>query len=150
MSCVITTVKFSILWFYYSIFGVSPNTRRAIYATGVICIIWFFIAVFPLIVFQCSPVDAYWNQFNLPPACKPTQHLLLGYELTNFFIDVAILCIPIGAIGKLQLARSKKIWTAVMFLLGTFVCVASIVRLTYIYDARDPSKQGRLSIRGSQ
>lgn len=59
----------------------------------------------------------YWNQFNLA-ACNQTQQLLLGYGFTNFFVDAAILCIPIGAIGRLQLARSKRIGTVVIFLLA--------------------------------
>ncbi|KAI0107022.1 hypothetical protein GGR51DRAFT_517121 [Nemania sp. FL0031] len=137
---VLTSVKLSILWFYRNIFQVNRTTNRVIIAVMIVCIVWFIIALFPLIIFQCNPVDALWNKFDAPPYCLESQKILLGYELSNFFIDIAILSIPVATVGKLQLSRTKKIGTSATFLLGGFVCIASIVRLTTIYDVSDPSK----------
>ncbi|KAI1299036.1 hypothetical protein F5Y03DRAFT_254316 [Xylaria venustula] len=136
----ISSVKLSILWFYHSIFHVKPIVNRLIFGVGVICIIWFLIAIFPLIIFQCHPVDALWNQFDAPPACLESQKILLGYELSNFFIDIAILSIPVATVRQLQLSRTRKIGISATFLLGGLVCIASIVRLTYIYDVSHPSR----------
>ncbi|KAI0199867.1 hypothetical protein F4808DRAFT_431530 [Astrocystis sublimbata] len=140
LSLVITSVKFSILWLYHTLFGISTLAKRLIYGTGIACALWFVIAIFVLIIFQCHPVDAYWNEFMSPAACLDARRLLLGYELTNLFIDVVILCIPIVVIGKLQLSQPKKIGASVVFLLGIFVCISSVVRLTTIYDAQNPSR----------
>ncbi|KAI1812333.1 hypothetical protein GGS20DRAFT_28203 [Poronia punctata] len=140
LSLVITAVKISILWFYHSLFGRDVVAKRWIYGTGVACILWFLVAIFALIIFQCNPVDAYWNMFMSPLLCMDAKKLLLGYEITNLFIDVVILCIPVIVIGKLQLSKSKKIGASFVFLLGAFVCVSSIVRLTTIYDATNPDR----------
>ncbi|KAF2012106.1 hypothetical protein BU24DRAFT_425940 [Aaosphaeria arxii CBS 175.79] len=144
MGCVITAAKISILWFYHPIFAVYPMIRKAIYATGAACIIWFIIVTF-VFIFQCSPVDAYWNMFAQPPACHKSQQLVLGYELTNFFLDVVILCIPIKPIKALQLSPLKRASTMAIFMLGGFVCIASIIRMTAVYDARDPSREVNFS-----
>ncbi|KAI1328136.1 hypothetical protein F5Y16DRAFT_398779 [Xylariaceae sp. FL0255] len=137
---VITSVKLSILWFYYNLFSVNRIIKRVIFGLGIVCIIWFFVALLPLIIFQCHPVDALWNDFDATSFCLPSEKVLLGYELSNFFIDVAILSVPVATVGQLKLSRTKKIGASVTFLLGGFVCIASIVRLTTIYDVADPSR----------
>jgi hypothetical protein len=117
MGCVITSAKLSILWFYHPIFAVYPKIRMIIYATGITCIVWFIIVTF-VFIFQCTPVDAYWKMLGQPPACHKSQDLVLGYELTNFFLDVVILCIPIKPIKDLQLSPGKKFTTLGIFMLG--------------------------------
>jgi len=163
MGCVITSAKLSILYFYHSIFAVYRTIMKAIYGTAAVYIIWFIIVTF-VFIFQCKPVDAYWNMLGQPPACHESQRLVLGYELTNFFVDIVILCIPIKAIKELQLSPVKKATTLRIFLLGglyvcrcedyqalfpsltnlTSVYVTSIIRMTAVYDARDPSREGEL------
>lgn len=144
-SFVITSVKIGILWLYHTLFGISKLAKKLIYGTGILCILWFIIAIFVLIVFQCRPVDAYWNEFMSPAKCFDAKRLLLGYELTNFFIDVIILCIPVVVIRKLQLSREKKVGASITFLLGIFVCISSIVRITTIFDASNPDRPVQFS-----
>jgi hypothetical protein len=163
MGCISTSAKFSILCFYHYIFAVYRTTLKATYGTAVVCIFWFIIVTF-VFISQCNPVDAYWSLLGQPPACYESQRLVLGYELTNFFVDVIILCLPIKAFKELQLSPVKKGTTLGIFLLGGLyvcrcedhqflspsladlasVCVASIIRMTAVYDARNPSREGEL------
>ncbi|KAI8631150.1 hypothetical protein F5Y19DRAFT_483053 [Xylariaceae sp. FL1651] len=115
---IITLAKLSILWFYRNLFRASRVSSILVHTTAVACVLWFIIAILVVIIFQCHPVSAYWVQLASPGACFDTQKSQLGYELTNFFIDVTILTIPVTTIGKLQLSRPKKIVTSFMFLLG--------------------------------
>ncbi|KAI0378380.1 hypothetical protein F5Y04DRAFT_148973 [Hypomontagnella monticulosa] len=130
--CCLTSIKLSILWFYYTIFSVYTTLRRVIQATAVACIVWLIVASCA-IIFQCTPVDAYWLTLDDPAYCFDNPRLLLGYELSNFFLDVIILCIPITVVSKLRLATTKKVTAICTFLLGTGVCFASIFRLTAIW-----------------
>ncbi|KAI0844178.1 hypothetical protein F5Y00DRAFT_256200 [Daldinia vernicosa] len=132
----ITSVKLSILWFYYNLFSVNPRLRMVIKAVAVTCLIWFLVAIF-VIVFQCNPIRAYWEHFALQPWCLESPRVLLGYELTNLFLDVAILCIPAGVVLQLHLQTSKKVTILGIFLLGALVCIASIIRLTAIWNPPD-------------
>lgn len=114
---IITAIKLSILRFYYEIFRVHAAFNRLILVATAICILWFIIATF-IIIFQCSPTSALWLEVANPEKCFETPRVLLGYELSNLFIDVMILAIPLVVIGQLQLSRSKKVTVGGIFLLG--------------------------------
>ncbi|KAK2763260.1 hypothetical protein FQN54_009896 [Arachnomyces sp. PD_36] len=129
---VITVIKISILLLYYNIFHISSKFRWAVKIAGALCIIWGIIMTF-LIIFQCNPVAALWDKMAAPQFCMSTSKLLLGYEITNLFLDVLVLCLPLGMLRTLQLPGYRKASVGGMFLLGGFVCIASIMRLTYIW-----------------
>ncbi|KAI2783775.1 hypothetical protein F4815DRAFT_457872 [Daldinia loculata] len=145
LSGIITTVKLSILWFYYSIFSVNKTCRRATLTTAVLCIIWFIIAI-SIIIFQCDPIDAFWTQLDSELFCLNSTGFLLGYETTNLLLDVVILCIPFSMLGKLQLSTPRRISLLVIFILGGLVCITSIVRLKAIYPLPDPTKNFDFSV----
>lgn len=113
-------VKLSILSFYWEIFAVNNiNTfnRRIILVTAMACIVWFVIVTF-IIVFQCNPVHAYWVKLGQAPYCMNIAKLFLGYELTNLFLDVFTLCIPLPIVWQLNLPLSKRVGLVGIFFLG--------------------------------
>ena len=59
----------------------------------------------------------------------------------NIGIDFAVLILPLPAITQLRLPRKQKICMVLMFLLGFFVCVVSVVRLVTVYMLE---RRGRL------
>ncbi|KAM4065404.1 hypothetical protein HRG_004277 [Hirsutella rhossiliensis] len=138
---IITIAKLSILWLYYTIFSGANSTLNKLVIKGaaVACLVWFVVATF-VVVFQCNPIHAYWDNYVMKPWCFSSPRLLLGYEMTNLFFDVAILCIPVPIVWKLRLSSFKKMGVLVIFLLGAFVCVASIVRLSMIWHPPDVDK----------
>ncbi|ROW01080.1 hypothetical protein VSDG_02845 [Cytospora chrysosperma] len=119
---IITSIKLSILWFYYQVFsgaqGGGERNRLIIKIAAVICCLWFIIVTFVLI-FQCTPVYAFWSYMDQPPYCMSTPHFLLGEEITNLFLDVFVLCIPIPILSSLHLSRSNKSALIVIFMLGS-------------------------------
>lgn len=114
---VITVIKVSILLLYYSIFHVSSNFRWAVRIAGGLCVIWGITLTF-LIIFQCTPVNALWEQMAAPQVCMSTSKLLLGYEVSNLVLDVMVLCLPLGMLRTLQLPGYRKASVGGMFLLG--------------------------------
>ncbi|KAI1341942.1 hypothetical protein F5Y15DRAFT_352249 [Xylariaceae sp. FL0016] len=128
----LSVVKFSILWFYYGIFNINQLMRKVTIGTAVVCALWFVCSTL-LIVFQCTPPSAFWETYLDPGHCLANTKVLLGFEITNLFVDVAILVIPVGAIRDLQLPTAKKTSVMIIFLLGGFVCVTSMVRLSAIW-----------------
>ncbi|KAI1361986.1 hypothetical protein F5Y08DRAFT_313337 [Xylaria arbuscula] len=132
----ITSIKLSILWFYYDLFSVDRALLRVIQATAAICVVWFVVATL-VIALQCMPVRAYWEHFDLPPYCLEYPRVLLGYEVSNLLIDVAILCIPTGTVLRLRLSWGKKVSIIGIFLVGAVVCIFSVVRLTAIWNPPD-------------
>ncbi|KAI1420424.1 hypothetical protein F5Y12DRAFT_791635 [Xylaria sp. FL1777] len=127
----ITAIKLSILWFYYNLFSVNRTLLHVIQATAVGCIVWFIVATL-VVALQCTPIQAFWEYFDMPPYCLEYPRVLLGYEISNLLIDVAILCIPTGTVIRLQLPWLKKVPIIRIFLLGAVVCIFSILRLVAI------------------
>jgi hypothetical protein len=56
----------------------------------------------------------------------------LGIGIINLFGDICILAVPVQRVLKLQLGLSQKIAVCFMFLLGSFVCFASLYRIVTI------------------
>ncbi|KAI1823453.1 hypothetical protein F4861DRAFT_321535 [Xylaria intraflava] len=132
----ITSIKLSILWFYFQLFSVNRILNPVIKATAAVCVLWFIVATL-VIIFQCKPVQAYWEHLGQPPYCLEYPRVLLGYEITNLFIDVAILCIPTTTLWTLKLPFEKKLPVMGIFLIGAVVCIFSILRLAAIWHPPD-------------
>ncbi|KAI1166228.1 hypothetical protein F5B18DRAFT_649004 [Nemania serpens] len=132
----LTSIKLSILWFYYLLFSINRILNQVVKATAAVCIVWFIVATL-VIIFQCKPVQAYWEQLDTAPYCLESPRVLLGYELSNLFVDVAILCIPTSTVSQLQLPLSKKLPVIGIFFLGAVVCIFSILRLNAIWNPPD-------------
>ncbi|KAI1174106.1 hypothetical protein F4777DRAFT_408868 [Nemania sp. FL0916] len=139
----ISFIKFSILWFYHKLFSIDQKLRRAIHIISAICLAWLLTFVL-VIVFQCTPVQAFWEQLDDPKYCLVAPRIFLGYEISNLFIDVVILCIPIGAVSQMHLP--KKLTVIGIFLLGSIVCIASILRLTAIWKLPNPARDFNLGL----
>ncbi|KAI0439037.1 hypothetical protein F4803DRAFT_568934 [Xylaria telfairii] len=137
----ITCIKLSILQLYYSLFAIKKTLQRVIKVTAAICLLWLFVVTF-LVAFQCTPVPAYWETLNSSQYCLNPTRLLLAYELSNLFIDVAIVCIPTSAIFKLKLPPLKKIGVMFIFLLGTIICISSMLRMNAIWSQQSTMNVG--------
>ena len=53
-------------------------------------------------------------------------------NIANLLTDILILAMPIPIVWSLRLDRQKKFGVCGLFLLGGFVCVASIMRFYYL------------------
>ncbi|KAM5349710.1 hypothetical protein ACJ41O_006215 [Fusarium nematophilum] len=86
-----------------------------------------------LVIFQCRPITSIWDR-NLEPKCVNLPALGYAGAITSIVEDIVILILPIPELLKLQLNRGKKIALLLMFSIGSFACVTSMVRLKYIVD----------------
>lgn len=91
--------------------------QQVIRGVATVAVLWF-IAATCVIVFQCRPISAYWETVGSPEFCLPNPPVLLGYEMTNLFVDIAILCIPMAVIPRLYMATAKKVSITLAFILG--------------------------------
>ncbi|KAI1073698.1 hypothetical protein F5B20DRAFT_586971 [Whalleya microplaca] len=136
-SLAITLIKLSILTFYRELFAISKTFQRWNWAASALCIIWLIVVTF-CNVFQCSPPSALWEHLGSTEYCMASGPLWLGYELTNFFLDILVLVLPVVMVHRLKLRTAQKWSVASIFLLGGLVCVASIIRMVYIWNPNAP------------
>ncbi|KDB20632.1 hypothetical protein H109_07385, partial [Trichophyton interdigitale MR816] len=127
---VICLAKVSILLLYLRIFYVHQYFRRIC-----ICLVVFTIlsgiAFIPPTIWQCSPVEAYWDR-SIPHTCLSSFPNWLSYAIINITTDVILLVLPVQQILRLQLTKRDKIALILVFLLGSFVCITSIYRVTLV------------------
>jgi len=82
--------------------------------------------------FLCTPVSKLWKP-QLAGKCMDPRTYWLSAAGINIGIDFAVLILPLPAITQLRLPCKQKICMVLMFLLGFFVCVVSVVRLATVY-----------------
>ncbi|EFW17844.1 hypothetical protein D8B26_004819 [Coccidioides posadasii str. Silveira] len=127
---VISLTKVAILLLYLRLFSVQKVFRWLCYALIALTVLSG-IAYTPLTIWQCSPVQAFWDR-SIPHQCIGNQHWRLSYSVINIGTDFLILFLPIQRIFCLQLERRDKIALIFIFSLGAFVCIISVIRVTTI------------------
>ncbi|MCJ1459191.1 hypothetical protein MMC28_009568 [Mycoblastus sanguinarius] len=129
-------IKISILLFYRRLYPV-----RSLHITssiiGAIVVAWY-IAIQVTAIVQCLPIRYYWQRTG-QGYCIHLIRFNIALASINLVTDVAVLILPIPAIWRLQLPKSKKIGLSAVFLAGLLVCIASVIRLKTLtgIDAKD-------------
>ncbi|RAO68919.1 uncharacterized protein BHQ10_004931 [Talaromyces amestolkiae] len=112
----ITAIKISILLMYRRIFPIAEFQRYAL-VVGVL---------------------AAWQLDLLmdgQATCLTYGHFIIGYEISNMLLDIAILMLPIRVLRTLQLSMTKKVVVGAIFILGGFIVVVCIIRTVYLSNA---------------
>ncbi|GME22743.1 hypothetical protein GTA08_BOTSDO11683 [Neofusicoccum parvum] len=127
----VTIIKYSFIMLYRRIFGLNW------FGWFCICLSTSYLIVYHIVLpLYCNPLKYYWQQWNSPGAgvCPIKEgYFYLGTGIINLLGDIFILAIPIPDIWKLQLSRKEKAAIYLIFLLGGFVCIASIIRIKVIW-----------------
>ncbi|PGH35242.1 hypothetical protein GX50_01938 [[Emmonsia] crescens] len=127
-SALIST-KISLHFFYLRIFP-KRNFRIAIYVLMGITLAYGIVFIL-VSVFQCSPIKSAWLRWDgtAPGHCNNIN--LQGWTSAafNIVLDLATLALPLRELSQMDLWRKKKIHICIMFSVGSFVTIVSILRL---------------------
>ncbi|CRG87521.1 hypothetical protein PISL3812_04539 [Talaromyces islandicus] len=124
----LTFSKASVLFLYERIFFVSDRLRIWIRITMFILVAYLLSASFGLI-FTTNPVQAQWKYW-IPHTTIHKLPFYIVIGVANLLLDIVILSMPQAIVWKLHQSLQKRISIAAVFMLGGFVCIASIVRIT--------------------
>ncbi|KAL9001914.1 MAG: hypothetical protein Q9188_005129 [Gyalolechia gomerana] len=138
----ITTIKFSILLFYRRVFinqTTSKEFKVAWYTITVWCFLWG-ISTFFAAAFQCTPIFYSWTQYTgkTTGKCVNFTALLVSTAVINICTDVAVLVLPMPSVWNLKIEKAQKVAASGIFLLGGFVCIASVIRSVYLPHVVSP------------
>ncbi|KAK3903065.1 hypothetical protein C8A05DRAFT_43640 [Staphylotrichum tortipilum] len=125
----VTLIKLCLLLFYLRIFP-SEIVRRLLWGTLVFTVLYG-ITFFFLATFQCSPVRHFWLHWDGEHQGICLNLSAIGWANAAFSIalDFWMLAIPLSQLRTLTLHWKKKVGVGVMFFVGTFVTVVSIIRV---------------------
>lgn len=82
------------------------------------------------IIFTCDPVQASWDITIVDAKCHSLKDIYLGGSVPNVMADVVLILIPLPYVWKLQAPISQRILLASLFMLGIFIAIVSIIRLS--------------------
>ncbi|GLI77199.1 hypothetical protein PoHVEF18_005485 [Penicillium ochrochloron] len=78
---------------------------------------------------SCSPISKLWDS-SIPGRCINEIAFFRWNGVGNMLLDVLILCLPYPMAWCLQTTLRQKCILTGIFLLGGFVCVVSVLRIT--------------------
>jgi hypothetical protein len=122
--------KIAILLFYLHVFPVD-ELRRICWITIGICIAY--IPAFVLAtIFHCTPVSFTWTSWTgeTTGTCTNFNAFAWAHAIINIVLDIWIMGLPLPQILKLQMGTRRKVHLVMMFCIGTFITIVSIVRLS--------------------
>ncbi|KAK1854651.1 hypothetical protein CCHR01_02692 [Colletotrichum chrysophilum] len=125
-------VKVSILLLYLRVLR-DLNYRKACYiALSLVAVVstW---TVFSSVLF-CLPFEKNWKP-SAPGKCLDRGATWFANAAINIFTDFLILILPLPILPKIKQPRQQKISLYLIFALGFFVCVVSILRIPSLASA---------------
>ncbi|KAL2838998.1 hypothetical protein BJY01DRAFT_257886 [Aspergillus pseudoustus] len=114
------------VWILYAIMSLSI----------IVGVLFFF-----FMVFECHPVDYFWNRFRMSGKCLDTNiavGIVYVYSVGAALSDLAIGILPVFLIWSLQMNKRSKIAVAGILGIGCVAIIAVIVRIPYLHDYKNP------------
>lgn len=142
---VIYLVKSSIVVFYLRLATMDGPLRKGSWIV-IIFLGVFYIASQTTTVLQCLPIESNWDVVGkYHKKCINTEVYFYVLAVANIIIDVVILALPINTLKDIKRGKRDKIVLFILFGVGGFSCISSIVRLYTIKvftDSKDPFWDG--------
>lgn len=124
-------LKLTFIFQYYRVLAVSLQMRLVYWAAMFIVGAWALSQTL-IGIFACTPVAAFWDKTIPNARCIPNLPQFHINAAGNIITDVAVFALPLPAIWKLNLVRAQKVVLTVIFSLGFFTVVISIIRIRYL------------------
>ncbi|KAJ2985762.1 hypothetical protein NUW58_g5360 [Xylaria curta] len=132
-------IKLSILFQYIQIF-MPTREPKAMYWFTIFLIVAnfvFYLASTFLEIWACNPIEKAWNPLITTGYCIDVMELNVIASSVNTASDLIILVLPQLVIWRLVMSFQTKLAVSAIFLVATFACAASAVRLYYAVELRD-------------
>jgi hypothetical protein len=126
----VTLLKLTLVFFYIRVFPSTP-VQRLLWGTVIFVFLWGFTFVV-VAIFQCRPISFFWTHWDglHKGHCLDINAITASNAGISIALDLWILGIPLWQLWGLKMHWKKKVGVALMFCVGTFVTVVSILRLS--------------------
>ncbi|KAH7066094.1 hypothetical protein BKA63DRAFT_495960 [Paraphoma chrysanthemicola] len=122
-------LKLSLLFFYIRVFP-GKGAQRVLWGTVAFTTAWG-IAYIVVAIFQCRPISYFWTKWDglHKGTCLDINSVTSSNAAISIALDFWSIGIPLWQLWGLKMHWKKKIGVAMMFCVGTFITVVSILRL---------------------
>ncbi|KIX04390.1 uncharacterized protein Z518_05258 [Rhinocladiella mackenziei CBS 650.93] len=127
---VVGLTKMAILLLYWRVFPTQPF-RNVVLVTLVVCVAYM-LAFALATTFHCSPISYTWTSWTgeTRGRCFNFNHFAWAHAIINIVFDLWVILLPVPMLFRLHMGRRRKIHLFLMFSVGLFITVVSIVRLS--------------------
>ncbi|KAF2727135.1 hypothetical protein EJ04DRAFT_479509 [Polyplosphaeria fusca] len=93
------------------------------------------VAIFWLVLFQCSPLETYWQVFKFleTAKCLNVKAIYYVYSGLNVFTDFLIFLWPAKDLAAVQISFRQRVTLISMFCFGVIICIVGTVRAYYTW-----------------
>lgn len=137
---VLCLIKMSLVWFCLRIFPYKSFKFPAYATLGFIAISSVTVLIFTIL--SCRPIQLFWNRDIKHGSCFDVNALAYANAGLAISQDLVILILPITMLPRLNMRLRKKVSVGIMFAIGSFGCITSIIRLRSLLsfgNSIDPS-----------
>jgi hypothetical protein len=122
-------LKLSLLFFYVRVFP-GKEVQRVLWGTVAFTTAWGVVFVI-VAIFQCRPISYFWTKWDglHKGTCLNINSVTSSNAAISIALDFWSLGIPLWQLWGLKMHWKKKMGVAMMFCVGTFITIVSILRL---------------------
>jgi hypothetical protein len=125
--------KMAIMFMYLRIFNWDGKMRAIAYALiGLLATTS--LALILAACFQCRPLAYWWDRTIPGGSCFDIQLFFHAQAIPGALLDVMVMVLPLNTIWHLELPLPKRIALLLIFAVGSFGIVASIIRATVFFS----------------
>ena len=124
-------IKLSTLYLWHRLFPGRKFTLTLYIIGGVL--IAYSITQMVCVVVQCVPLSSLWDP-SIKGSCIDLDRVFVVCSSFNIVTDFCILVLPIFQLSKLKVTTRQKLQLVVMFCLGGFVLIISIIRIPQLTE----------------
>ncbi|KAK2807605.1 hypothetical protein FQN51_000038 [Onygenales sp. PD_10] len=128
---IIACVKISICFQYLRLISTSVSSTFRLLCNATIIVITIYTVIFLIATgAQCIPLKKYWDLTGRAPGhCFDPNAFHHVVPSVHIATDVWLIALPMRKLLQMSLPREDKVVLVVVFGIGAFSCIASIVRL---------------------
>ncbi|POS68616.1 hypothetical protein DHEL01_v212990 [Diaporthe helianthi] len=131
---VLGLTKIAMLLLYLKVFP-GQTSRRVCFVMIGLCLAYIpatALATF----FHCTPVSYNWTNWTgeTEGSCFSFNTFAWAQSSINIVLDLIIISLPMPQLWKLNMGRKKRIQIVLMFSVGLFITIVSVVRLTALVN----------------
>ncbi|KAI3401674.1 hypothetical protein diail_9338 [Diaporthe ilicicola] len=126
--------KVAMLLLYLKVFP-GQTFRRICFVMVAICLAYI-ISTSLATIFNCTPVSYNWTSWTgeTKGHCFSFNTFAWAQSSLNIVLDLTIILLPIPQLWKLNMGKKKRIQLVLMFSVGLFITVVSVVRLSALVE----------------
>ncbi|RMZ75319.1 hypothetical protein DV737_g5348, partial [Chaetothyriales sp. CBS 132003] len=145
----ITGFKIALCVAYLRMTKHSHHSKYRVFIwTLMTCTVLGHLAVTLVLLFRCSPVHKSWHP-HTPGKCLSNTPIVCTMTGVTVFCDLIIFFTPIPILLKARISQRKKISLSLVFALGVFTTICSIMRMIQIETLNHTGDSTKLVLLGS-